>query len=159
MSSKRRSTMAKEILDQARIYFNKQGENLTVTHTQECQRKPSENFEPTPNFSKVFSETVGKRTELKMNIHLKDNPRLISPSDKSTKKNREDETADIAQTQAQEFEQKPLEKLEPSANFHKLFSDMIGKDRPSVNIKLKDNPRLVSLSNKHPESDTQHNAE
>lgn len=119
--------MAKEIVDQASSYFEKQRENLSA---QEIERKPSKGFEPTPSFSKVFSETVGKKTRPSVDINLKENPRLTNRSEKSTQQSEENETEHIAKLRAQEREIKPSRKLEPTADFHQVFSEIVGR-KPS----------------------------
>jgi len=124
MSSKHRGTMAKEIVDQASGYFEKQRGNLSA---QELERKPLKRFEPTPSFSRVFSETVGKKTRPSMGVNLKENPRLINPSENSTQQSKENETEHIAKLRAQEFKRKPLKKLEPTADFYEVFSEIIGR--------------------------------
>jgi len=133
MSSKHHKTLAKEIVDQTRGQFEKQRKNHAVTqpqsHAQEFEQT-SKKFEPTPSFSKVFSETVGKRTRRSVNIKLKENPRLINLSEKNTQQSEENKTEHIARIGAQESEQEPTKKLEPTANFSKVFSEIVGK-KPS----------------------------
>jgi len=132
MPSKRRGTVAKEIVDQTLSHLKKQRENLSVTRSQtppESERPagPSEKFEPTTSFSHVFSETVGKKTRPSVNIRLKENPRLINLSEESTQQSKENRTEQIAQMRAQEPERKPSERFEPTADFHKVFSGIIGR--------------------------------
>jgi len=101
--------------------------------SQESERKTLKKYEPTPNFSKVFSETVGKKTRPSVNIRLKENPRLINLYEKSTQQSKENETEHTTQMHTQESENKPSKKLEPTANFDEVFSEIIGKKPNNVN--------------------------
>jgi len=125
--------LAKEIVDQSLSHFEKQRKNHAVTqpqlHAQEFEQT-SGKFEPTPSFSRVFSETVGKRKRRSVDIKLKENPRLVNLSEKSTRQSEENKTEQITQIHAQEPGKEPAKKLEPTANFSKVFSEIIGK-KPS----------------------------
>jgi len=101
--------------------------------SQESERRPLEKYEPTPNFSKVFSENVGRKTRPSVNIRLKENPRLINLSRESTQQSEENETEHTTQTHTQESENKPSKKLEPKADFDEVFSEIIGKKPNNVN--------------------------
>jgi len=160
MSGENRRTIAKEMVDQSLSYFKEQRQNAALTqpqtHAQESERKPPKEFEPSANFSQVFSERVGKKTRPGLNVNLKENPRLISASDNSIPKSRDNQAKDTRQTHSQELEQKPPKEFEPSANFHRRFDDLMGKNQPSVKIRLKENPRLTGASGKHTENETEH---
>jgi len=160
MSGENRRTIAKEVVDQSVSHFKEQRENAALTqpqtHAQESERKPAKMFEPSPIFSQVFSERVGKKTRPGLNINLKENPRLISASNKSTQESRDNQAEDTRQTHSEELEQKPAKEFEPSANFHRRFDDLMGKNQPSVKIRLKDNPRLTCASGKHTENMSDH---
>ena len=160
MSGENRRTIAKEMVDQSLSYFKEQRENAALTqpqkHAQESEQKPAKEFEPSAIFFQVFTERVGKKTRPGLNINLKENPRLINASDKSTQKSRDSQAEDTTQTHSQELEQKPPKELEPSSNFHRRFDDLMGKNRPNVKIRLKDNPRLTGASGKHTENETEH---
>jgi len=63
------------------------------------------------------------------------------------KKQREDSVARAKEPRSQEVVRKPKPKYEPSANFVKTFSEIMGeKTNPSNDVKLSENPRLKSLS-------------
>jgi len=100
--------------------------------SQESERKTIKKYEPTPNFSRVFSQNVGKKTRPSVNVKLKENPRLINLSDKRTQQSKENETEHTTQMNAQESDPKPLKKLEPAANFDKVFSEIIGRKPNNV---------------------------
>jgi len=148
------------MVDQSLSYLKEQRENAAVTqpqtHAQESERKPAKEFEPSAIFSQVFSERVGKKTRPGLNINFKENPRLINASEKSTQKSRDNQAEDTGQAYSQELEQKPPKEFEPSANFHRRFDDLMGKNQPSVKIRLKENPRLTCASGKHIENKTEH---
>jgi len=56
------------------------------------------------------------------------------------------ESATVEQPRTREVERKPEKKYEPSTNFHKVFSEIMGgKTKASKNIKLNENPKLNSL--------------
>jgi len=58
-----------------------------------------------------------------------------------------EENAAVKQSHPQEVERKPQPKYEPSANFVKTFSEIMGeKAKVSNDVKLSENPRLKSLS-------------
>ena len=124
LSIKRRGTVAKEILDQTQSHLSQQKENITVTQvqmrTREFKQEPFKKFETSPSFSKVFSVTIGKRTRPSININLKENPRLIALSKKSSKECEENEDKYITQMSAKE--------IEPSPSFFKVFSKIMGKN-------------------------------
>jgi len=63
------------------------------------------------------------------------------------KKQREDSAAAAKQPRSQEVVRKPQAKYEPSANFVRTFSEIIGeKTKTNNDVKLSGNPRLTSLS-------------
>jgi len=57
------------------------------------------------------------------------------------------ESAAVKPPIVQEVKSRPEEKYEPSTNFYKVFSEMIGeRSKESEHPKLRENPRLKSLS-------------
>ncbi len=150
--TKHRETFAEEIREQTRAIFNRK-ENPVPAQPQidRKQNMPSKSFEPSTTFFKVFSDTVSEKSRPSVNIDLKNNPRLAHSSDKKPQQNASEKTADIAQTQPQDSGKESPAKFEPSANFHKIFSGIIGKDKSSTSISLKDNPRLTHSSSKQQE--------
>lgn len=134
MSNKHDGTVAKEILEQTQNLFKTKRENTAATQP-EMQAKefeqPSKKYEPTSNFSKVFSETISQRTRPSIDANFKDNPRLTALSENSPKEreeNKEDETEHSTKMKAKEFGQESPQKFEPTPGFFKVFSEIIGEN-------------------------------
>lgn len=132
MTGKHGNTIADEIVEQTKEHFKKKIEKSTVvqpeTHIEEFDLK-SEKFEPTSNFSKVFSETISKRTRPCINANFKENPRLTALSKSRCEEGKEnkDETDHSKEMNLKEVGQGSLQRFEPSRSFFKVFSDIIGE--------------------------------
>lgn len=131
MTSKHNDTITDDIVEQTKKQFKKKCEKSTVTqperiHIEEFDQ-PSKKFEPTANFSKVFSETISKRTRPGINANFKENPRLTALSKNNKERKQNKDVTYSTEMNPEEFRQESLQKFEPSRIFFKVFSEIIGE--------------------------------
>ncbi|MFH0749072.1 MAG: hypothetical protein V1915_04050 [Candidatus Bathyarchaeota archaeon] len=124
--------MPKEIINQTQDQFKKRRENSNLKHSAkkigEGTPEPLKTFEPTPRYSEVFSEKVGKKTRPNINIDLKNNPRIIALRRKDSQESKENKNEKSAQGTPPKSGQEQLNTYEPTPDFYKIFSGIIGKN-------------------------------
>lgn len=132
LSNTHNRILAKEILNQTQNQIKKQKETVTIskdTSSNPSKDSTPQKFEPTQNFSTVFSEHVGKKTEPTINARFKENPRLITLNGKNSQGNNEKDAGNISHMSPKEIRLEHPSEKEPTPKFFKVLSGVIGENK------------------------------